>query len=85
MKIYFDESGNTGCVMPNRNDDLFTDQRHFVLCGIIAHDNEDEELLTERYEKFKQKFQITGELKGSDLLKREQSHSRIFHRKPDRR
>lgn len=74
MKIYFDESGNTGCVMPNRNGDLFTDQRHFVLCGIIAHDNDDEELLTERYEKFKRKFQITGELKGSDLLKKENNH-----------
>ena len=50
MKIYFDESGNSGCIIPNKNGDLYNDeQRHFVLAGIICRDKEEEAELTERY------------------------------------
>ena len=37
VKIYFDESGNSGCVIPNKKDEFYSDgQRFFVLCGIIV-------------------------------------------------
>lgn len=72
MKMYFDESGNTGCVMPDKNNELFSEhQPHFVLCGVITYNQIDEKQLIERYKNFKQKFHIDGELKGSDLLKKE--------------
>lgn len=31
LKLFFDESGYSGCIMPNKNGQLFNDgQRHFV-------------------------------------------------------
>lgn len=74
MKIFFDESGNSGCVVPNKKDDFFSDnQRFFVLCGVVVKDDADEEELTNKYNEFKKKFAIFGELKGSDLLTREKN------------
>ncbi len=72
MKIYFDESGNTGCIIPNKNGALYNDQqRYFVLAGIICESTEDEQTLSERYLRFKSKYHIQGEIKGSDMMKRE--------------
>lgn len=72
MKIYFDESGNTGCIIPNKNGELYNDeQRHFVLAGIICRDKEDEQVLAKRYLDFKNRYHIQGEIKGSDMMKRD--------------
>ena len=72
MRIYFDESGNSGCIIPNKNGALYNDeQRYFVLAGVICNSVEDEHNLTERYLNFKNKYQIRGEIKGSDMMKRE--------------
>ena len=72
MKIYFDESGNTGCIIPNKNGALYNDeQRHFVLAGIICRDKEDEQVLAKRYLDFKNRYHIQGEIKGSDMMKRD--------------
>ena len=43
MKLFFDESGYSGCIMPNKNGQLFNDgQRHFVLGSVFVADKEDE-------------------------------------------
>jgi len=70
MKVFLDEAGNTGCVINNSDIMNFGPQRHFSLCGVIARDTNDEEMLRQRYIAFKEKFQITDELKGSSLLTR---------------
>ena len=69
MKLFFDESGYTGCIMPNKNGQLYNDgQRHFVLGGVFVSDDTDEAQLLEKYRAFKQKFGFTGEIKGSDMM-----------------
>lgn len=74
VKIYFDESGNSGCVIPNKKDEFYSDgQRFFVLCGIIVKDKKDEKCLKDKYSDFKKNFSITDELKGSDLLTKERN------------
>ena len=46
MKLFFDESGYSGCIMPNKNHQLYNDgQRHFVLGGVFVNDIDDEKLL----------------------------------------
>lgn len=72
MKVYFDESGQTGCILPNRKGDFYNEkQRFFVLGGIICKNEADEILLCKKYKTFLNKYGITGELKGSDIMKRE--------------
>lgn len=72
MKIFFDESGNTGCIIPNKNGAFYNDkQRFFILCGVICKDDADEEHLKRKYASFKEKYHISGEIKGSDMMKRE--------------
>ena len=74
VKIYFDESGNSGCVVPNKKGAFFSDrQRFFVLCGIMVKDENDEKFLINKYSDFKKKFSITDEIKGSDLMTKERN------------
>lgn len=70
MKIFFDEAGNTGCVVNKNNVLNFGSQRHFALCGVLAQDESDENMLRQKYIVFKEKFHITDELKGNSLLTR---------------
>ena len=70
MKIYLDEAGNTGCVVNKNNILNFGSQRHFTLCGVLAQDSHDVNMLRQKYIVFKEKFHITDELKGSSLLTR---------------
>lgn len=70
MKIFFDESGQTGNVIPNKKGQLYgKKQRHFILAGVIAKTVEEEMMLTNRYIDFKNKFNLTGEFKGTELFK----------------
>lgn len=69
MKLFFDESGYSGCIMPNKNGKLYNDgQRHFVLAGVFVKDENDESFLLNKYRKFKEKFGFVDEIKGSDLM-----------------
>ena len=60
MKIYFDESGQTGCVLLKKDMLNFANQPVFALGAVIAKDDDDERLLLEKYKKFKEKFKIVG-------------------------
>ena len=75
MKVFFDESGQTGCVVPNKNGELYRkNQRFFVLAGILCHDEDDEVKLTNKYVHFLERYNYTGkELKGTEILKPENS------------
>lgn len=55
--------------MPNKNGKLYNDgQRHFVLAGVFVKDENDESFLLNKYRKFKEKFGFVDEIKGSDLM-----------------
>lgn len=72
MNVYFDESGQTGCIIPNKNGAFFNDkQRYFVLGGILCKDYSDELLMRQRYLSFLSKHGINGEIKGSDMMTKE--------------
>lgn len=71
MKIVFDEAGNTGCVVTNRSVLNFKDQPVFSLCGLLLNDEQDEIRLVELYSDFLRRNKILGEIKGSELMKRE--------------
>lgn len=76
MKLFFDESGYSGCVMPNKNGALYNDgQRHLVLGGVFVKDANDEDELLQKYRAFKMKFGFEEEVKGSDLMKRENNRA----------
>lgn len=70
MKIYFDESGQSGCVL--QKDDLlnFRTQPTFAVGAVVVPTEKDEKILLEKYARFKEKYNIQGEIKGSDLLTR---------------
>ena len=73
MKIYFDESGQTGCVLLKNNMLNFGKQPIFALGAVIVQDDNDEKFLLEKYRKFKEKFQIDGEVKGNELITRDRN------------
>lgn len=67
MKIFFDESGQTGCVV-KKNDLLnFEKSPTFALGAVVVKTEEEEEIIN-KYLKFKKIFNINGEIKGTDLL-----------------
>jgi len=73
QKIFVDESGNTGCVVNNKKGDNinFKTQPNFAIGAVLIYDETDEKTMIDRYLRFKDKFEIKGEIKGSDLLIRE--------------
>jgi hypothetical protein len=71
MKIVFDEAGNTGCVITHRNILNFKNQPVFSLCGLLLNEEQDERKLIELYSDFLRRNKISGEIKGSDLMKRD--------------
>ena len=57
LKLFFDESGYSGCIMTNKNGQLFNDgQRHFVLGSVFVADKEDEIQILNKYGQFKNRF-----------------------------
>ena len=55
IKAYFDESGNTGCVLLSDDGILnFKKQPVFAVGSVIVKNAEDEKQLIEKYKKFKQ-------------------------------
>ncbi len=73
MKIYFDESGQTGCVLLKNNMLNFNNQPIFAIGAVIVKDDNDEKFLLDKYKKFKEKFGIYGEIKGSELTTRDKN------------
>ncbi len=71
MRIFLDESGNTGCIISRNNALTFKQQPTFSLGAVCVETQKDEEDLIQKYLKFKEHFKITGEIKGSNLTKRE--------------
>lgn len=70
MKIYFDESGQSGCIL-QKNDMLnFQNQPTFAIGAVVIPDERQINHLITKYVEFKEKFGIEGEIKGSDLLTR---------------
>lgn len=80
IKAYFDESGNTGCVLSSDDGILnFKEQPVFAIGSVIVKNAEDEQKLIEKYKKFKEKFDIKDEIKGSDLMTRDKNeHLKYF-------
>lgn len=70
MKIYFDEAGNTGCVLIKDNFLNFKKQPFFVIGSVIVDDEIDANNLIAKYKYFKKLYNISGEIKGSDLMTR---------------
>ena len=73
MKIYFDESGQTGCVLLKNNMLNFNNQPIFAIGAVIVKDDNDEKFLLDKYKKFKEKFGIYGEIKGNELTTRDKN------------
>lgn len=70
MKIYFDESGQSGCVLTKKELLNFRTQPTFALGALVIPSEKHEITLCKRYRRFLEKFEIEGEIKGSDLLTR---------------
>ena len=70
MKIYFDESGQSGCVLTKGDLLNFQKQPTFALGALVIKNDKQEETLCKMYKHFLEKFGIEGEIKGSDLLTR---------------
>lgn len=73
MKIFFDESGQSGCVI--QKDDLlnFRTQPTFAIGALVVPTESDEKVLSEKYSRFKDKYNIQSEIKGSDMLTRDRN------------
>ena len=72
MKIYFDESGNTGCLTrEGRETYCGKDGQSLYALGAVLSPEKGDENLTASYEAFKERCGAAGrEVKGSDLLTR---------------
>ena len=78
MKIYFDESGQSGCVL-QKNDLLnFREQPTFAIGAVLTSTDQIKTTLVNKYIDFKDRFGITEELKGSDLLTRARNEELEF-------
>lgn len=76
MKIFIDESGQTGCITLSRNNKLsFLQQPTFVNGCVCAKTEDDEKSLIKKYLEFKKMFNFNGEIKGTDLLTRENNEA----------
>lgn len=68
MKIYFYELGQSGCILQREDLLNFRKQPTFAIGALIVKNEKDEQKVLQKYKQFKQKFNITKEIKGSDLL-----------------
>lgn len=70
MKIYFDESGQSGCVLTKKELLNFQKQPTFALGALVIPTDTQERALCKKYLRFLEKFERKEEIKGSDLLTR---------------
>lgn len=68
MKIYFDESGQSGCVLQKEDLLNFQKQPTFAVGAVVVPTKQTDKSLVDKYNHFKEIFGIVGEIKGSDLL-----------------
>lgn len=68
MKIYFDESGQSGCVLQREDLLNFREQPTFAIGALVVKNEKNAKKILQKYHEFKQKFNITEEIKGTDML-----------------
>lgn len=68
MRIYFDESGQSGCVLQKADLLNFQKQPTFAIGAVVIRNDADLKKMSNKYNEFKQKYKIDGEIKGKDLL-----------------
>lgn len=73
IKIYFDESGQTGCVLRNKDILNFSTQPTFAVGALVIPSEKEAKTFLAKYQSFKRKFGIQGEIKGNELLTRERN------------
>lgn len=73
MKIYFDESGQSGCVLQKEDLLNFQKQPTFAIGAVVVRDEKDADKLSIKYRSFQEKYNIQGEIKGTDLLTRQRN------------
>ena len=78
MRIYFDESGQSGCVLQKKDLLNFQKQPTFAIGAVVVPTNKAANMLVKKYADFKDQFGITGEIKGSDLLTRARNEELEF-------
>ena len=71
VKIYFDESGQSGCILQKEDILNFQEQPTFALAALVVKDDKDEKKIIRKYLNFKKKYGISEEIKGNELLTRE--------------
>lgn len=81
MKLFFDESGQSGCIL--RREDLlnFKTQPTFAVGALAISSASEEEVLRAKYKRFKEKYHITDEIKGNELLTRERNRELNYFKK----
>ena len=77
MKIYFDESGQSGCILQKEDLLTFQNQPTFAIGAVVVRSHVIENKLIDKYNTFKQKFGIKDEIKGSVL------HTRAYNNELD--
>lgn len=78
MRVYFDESGQSGCVLQKKDLLNFQKQPTFAIGAVVVPTNKSANMLVKKYADFKDQFGITGEIKGSDLLTRARNEDLEF-------
>lgn len=71
MELFVDESRNTGQLSIRNNRINFGSQQYFTLGIVCASNQNEKDVLIQKYREFKNTFNIDGVIKGSDLLKKE--------------
>ena len=81
MKLFFDESGQSGCIL--RREDLlnFKTQPTFAVGALAISSTSEEKVLRAKYKRFKEKYHITDEIKGNELLTREKNRELNYFKK----
>lgn len=70
MKIFIDESGQSGCVLQKADLLNFQKQPTFAIGAVVVRDENAEQKIVSKYMEFKSKYDIQGEIKGNELLTR---------------
>lgn len=74
IELYLDESGHSGNVLLNKHDQLYRkNQAQFVLGCVIVKNSLDRDILIQRYKEFKVRWEVSEELKSTELLEENNS------------
>ena len=74
-EIYFDESGQTRCVMTNKEMLNFKNQPLFTMGSVLIKDEKYAKNLSKKYKEFKNRFMFAWEIKSSDLVTKDNNEA----------